>query len=156
MCASASALFRRPADGPLIPHCISIMMSAGGLEDILCALTFDMRPAELKRHKTERHTAAVGVREEFVLGAATPPDTVVRRPLRFEPRLQRGQDLPLLCETLDDDAIHASALTFALSGAPPRTQTKRALLIGASALERAVRAHCKHAWLALWPRYAAA
>src|SRR6266568_3679092 len=31
------------------------------------------------------------------------------------------------------------ALTFALSGAPPPTQTKRALLIGASALERAVR-----------------
>src|SRR5258708_39350531 len=32
-------------------------------------------------------------------------------------------------------------LTFALSGAPPRTQTKGALLIGASALERAVRRH---------------
>ena len=30
-------------------------------------------------------------------------------------------------------------LTFALSGAPPRTQAKRALLIGASALERVVR-----------------
>src|SRR6266571_7357553 len=75
------------------------------------------RPAELKRHKTERHTAAVGVREEVVLGAATPPDTVVRWPLRFKPRLQRGQDLPLLCETLDDDATHASALTFTVSRA---------------------------------------
>src|SRR5712691_11821186 len=32
-------------------------------------------------------------------------------------------------------------ITFALSGAPPRTQTKAALLIGASALERAVRGH---------------
>src|SRR5258708_37189988 len=38
-----------------------------------------------------------------------------------------------------DDALYIRCLTFALSGAPPRTQTKRALLIGASALERVVR-----------------
>src|SRR6266705_5854613 len=37
--------------------------------------------------------------------------------------------------------IFMRALTFALSGAPPWAQANRALLIGASALERAVRGH---------------
>src|SRR5690349_9989402 len=41
------------------------------------------------------------------------------------------------------------ALTFALSGAPRKAQPKDAPLVGASALERVVRAHSSHAWRVL-------
>lgn len=39
--------------------------------------------------------------------------------------------------------VFLRGLTFALSGAPPRTLARRALLIGASVLERIVRRHLR-------------
>jgi hypothetical protein len=80
-----------------------------------CFALESRKPAWLaspKCDKPDRNTAAVCIRKEIAFCVAAASYAVVGRPLRLEPSLQRGQQMPLPCQMVNGNCYHASALTL--------------------------------------------